>query len=168
MAAIFYFHWNEAEALATARALRAAGHTVDYHATTGVAAKPPPNLDAWVISLVRLPSHGRAYAEWLREARARDSVQLVFVGGAPDQVAATRARFPNETYCSADELPAVLDRLGVAAPQRRAASHAKSAKDTPLVGSTTRPKRAPAPRRAGTRRTSTSAATSRSRPKGSR
>ena len=36
-----------------------------------------------MISLDRLPSHGRAVAEWLWEAKKRQHIPIVFLGGQP-------------------------------------------------------------------------------------
>ena len=49
MARVFYVHWNREEALAAVRELRAAGHSVRYHADTGAEAwqllkDPPPDI----------------------------------------------------------------------------------------------------------------------------
>ncbi|MGE0481798.1 MAG: hypothetical protein AB7Q17_15130 [Phycisphaerae bacterium] len=152
MAAILYFHWNEAEARETVRELRAAGHTVHYHATTHVVARPPANLDAWVISLARLPSHGRAYAEWLRESKSRDATRIIFVGGAADKVAATRARFPAETYCAPEQLIDVLARSTASARTPEAGARASSAAVQASARRTSRRHAATAPRRAALNR----------------
>jgi hypothetical protein len=127
VARVFYLHWNREEALEHVRALRRAGHTVSCHYST----RQPPKIrslpDACVISLARLPSHGRAVAEWFREAKARLAVPLIFVGGAEEKVAQTRRRFPDARYCAPAELTKVIARAcssGVArrrqaAPSRR-------------------------------------------------
>ena len=84
MARIFYVHWHEDEALSTVRTLRAAGHSVDYHWSSGEQAwrllkNAPP--DALVISLDRLPSHGRAVAEGTTASKRLRDLPLIFVGG---------------------------------------------------------------------------------------
>lgn len=70
MARVFYIHWNQDEALAAVRLLRGAGHTVDYHWSTEVGAKINAPPEVFVISLDRLPSHGRAVAEYCREKKS--------------------------------------------------------------------------------------------------
>jgi hypothetical protein len=116
MSDVFYVHWNEPEAMQRARALRLAGHRVRVHWSTQTGAKVDPLPDVLVVSLDRLPSHGRAVAEWMGEARKRQHVPIVFAGGSAEKVAATRARFPHATFCSPDELPRALAQLAAVTP----------------------------------------------------
>jgi hypothetical protein len=104
---IFYFDWSE-EAVAGAETLRAAGHTVRLHSTPGGYALPDPPPAAVVISLERLPSHGREVAQWFWQAKKRQSIPIVFVGGEAAKVAALQAKFPRALFCSREKLPAVL------------------------------------------------------------
>jgi hypothetical protein len=67
--------------------------------------------EALVVSLDRLPSHGRAMAEWLWEAKKRQHIPIVFEGGAPDKVAATKSKFPDAVYCPTGGVAAALARL---------------------------------------------------------
>lgn len=102
MASVALVHWNEAEAEDRADALRAAGHDVVVHWRQG----STPRLgspEVVVVSLDRLPSHGRAIADWLWSAR-RGRVPLLFTGGTDDQVAATRARFPGAAFSATEDL----------------------------------------------------------------
>src|ERR1051326_7776411 len=99
MAEIFCLDFDQTAPAETARMLESAGHTVRCHCDTQSVAK----LDGWlpqaaVISLDRLPSHGRAYAEWLWQAKYRRTIPILFVGGKPDKIEATRAKFPNAVY----------------------------------------------------------------------
>ena len=112
MANIFLVHWHEAEGKERAATLTAAGHTVRLHWSSGdnpTWTGDPP--DVVVISLDRLPSHGRAVAGWVWEAKKRQSIPIVFAGGKPDKVAATRKQFPAAVYCGTDELAAAVARL---------------------------------------------------------
>jgi len=122
VARVFYLHWNRDEALEQARALRRAGHTVTCHYSTQQPPKVRSLPDACVISLARLPSHGRAVAEWFRESKARRAVPLIFVGGAEEKVAQTRRGFPDALYSAPAELTKVIARACPArvAPRRRA------------------------------------------------
>lgn len=95
MAAILYVHWNEAEAREQAAELAAAGHTARCHWSAGEKVTMEARPDALVVSLDRLPSHGRAVAEWFRGAKKRRGTPLVFVGGAAEKVAGMRERFPD-------------------------------------------------------------------------
>ena len=101
MARIFLLHWHQAEGEDRAAPLRAAGHTVSLHWSTEASPPLKHSLpDIAVISLDRLPSHGRAVAEWLWEAKKRQHIPIIFAGGEPTKVAATRAKFPKAVYCS--------------------------------------------------------------------
>lgn len=112
MARLFYIHWNEAEFAEHVRPLIDAGHSVTGHWSTEEVADLRSNLpEALVVSLDRLPSHGRAYAEWLWEAKSRRHIPIVFVGGKPDKVEATRERFPEAVYCGRETLLEELGRL---------------------------------------------------------
>lgn len=112
MANIFYLHWHAVEASEHVRALKAAGHRVRCHSSVGETANfgPTPS-DAFVISLDRLPSHGRAVAAGLWEAKHRRVIPVIFVGGQPDKIAAARKMFPAATYCRRDELLDVLKHV---------------------------------------------------------
>lgn len=112
MARIFYLHWNEQEARERAAPLAEAGHDVRLHWSTAETADLRDNLpDVAVISLDRLPSHGRAVAEWLWEAKKRRGIPILFVGGRPDKVAATREKFPDATFCETGQETAEVTRL---------------------------------------------------------
>jgi hypothetical protein len=112
MAKVYLVHWNQAEAEARAAELAAAGHEVTLHWS---AEKFEPwgdyRPDAVVISLDRLPSHGREVAGWVWEAKKRQAIPIVFAGGAADKVAATRAKFPAATYCATGEVVGVLEKV---------------------------------------------------------
>jgi hypothetical protein len=70
--------------------------------------RPPAAI---VISLDRLPSQGRDVALALRGQSATRSVPLLFVGGAPDKVAAVRAKLPDATFRSWEEAGTVLAQI---------------------------------------------------------
>ncbi|MDZ7269715.1 MAG: hypothetical protein ONB48_20970 [candidate division KSB1 bacterium] len=111
MAKIFYLHWHEAEARERVAPLLAAGYQLSVHwsqekSVTFGEALP----EALVISLDRLPSHGRAVAEWFWEAKKRQHIPIIFAGGQPDKVKVAKARFPKAIFCATEEVPAVLAR----------------------------------------------------------
>ena len=109
MARVWLVHWQKEEGQEHARLLKQAGHSVLLHWSTEVTMKTPEVLpDAVVISLDRLPSHGRAIAEYFLEAKKRRHVPVIFAGGKPDKVEATRAKFPGAVYCSFEKLPDAL------------------------------------------------------------
>ena len=158
MARIFYVHWHKDEAQDTVRALRAAGHKVVVHWSTGEEAwrllkDTPP--DALVISLARLPSHGRAVAEVIHETRRLRDLPTIFVGGEPEKVAATRTRFPNGTYCTAGQLEKILKKVQPFVPpapatlRQRAKPRAKSTGEKQRAGSTAGYSGTPLPQKLG-------------------
>src|SRR4051812_17485616 len=97
---LLYVHWSQAEAKNTMASLKAAGHEVVGHWKTGENLRLGQQIpDAVVISLDRLPSHGRAVAEWFQEGTKRRGNNLVFVGGKSDKVDAARKQFPKAHFC---------------------------------------------------------------------
>jgi DNA-binding response OmpR family regulator len=114
MPRLFYIHWNKPEAIVAVRELRAAGYTVAYHSETGEDAwkllneKPP---DALVISLARLPSHGRRVAAVTVETKKLREVPIIFVGGEAEKVRIARKEFPVAAFCESDEMIDVVRRV---------------------------------------------------------
>jgi len=112
MATVFLLHWNEGECKARASVLRRAGHDVVLHWETEASAPLKGALpDVAVISLDRLPSHGRAVADWLWEAKKRQHIPIIFAGGEPAKVQATREKFPKARFCSTDSLLATISKV---------------------------------------------------------
>ena len=117
MARVFYVHWNREEALATVRDLREAGHTVLCHYSTEegagadawkkIKARPP---DAIVVSLTRLPSHGRRIAVVTLETRKLADVPVVFVDGEAEKVKTARQQFPKARFTTSAKLGSLLER----------------------------------------------------------
>ena len=81
MARVTYVHWDEAEAHDVARRLIAGGHEVTVHWAAGEGMQADSVPEVLVVSLERLPSHGRAVAQWLWSAQYRRAIPIVFVGG---------------------------------------------------------------------------------------
>jgi len=107
-------HWHAAEARALAARLAGRGWRVD------AALPPPPALftalrrhppAAVVISLDRLPSTGRDIAFGLRAQPATRALPLLFAGGAPEKIAAVRAKLPDAAYAPWATAPAAVRRL---------------------------------------------------------
>jgi len=109
MAKVFYVHWNEAELQERLAPLKKAGYDLAAHWSTETHTRFGETLpDAVVISLDRLPSHGRVVAEWFVEAKKRQHIPIIFSGGQPDKVKAAKAKFPQAIFCPTEETPAVL------------------------------------------------------------
>lgn len=113
MSNIFYIHWNEAECAQHMRDIGSAGHTVTCHWSTQAHAKIGEPLGALVISLERLPSHGRAVADGFWAAKKRQATPIVFVGGEPSKVDAIREKFPRALFCTRERLMDVLKKFDV-------------------------------------------------------
>lgn len=100
-------HWNADEAKGIAASLETKG----WRVRTGefelkeIKAYPPA---AVVISLRRLPSHGREVADALWSAKWGRAIPIVFFDGAPEKVEATRKKFPEARFTTWDKLPSTL------------------------------------------------------------
>lgn len=119
MASIIFIHWHEEEAQPTSKVLQKAGHDVRVHFDSK-AKLPPlnPLPDALVVSLDRLPSHGREIADYFATTKKLMNVTLFYVGGKPEIVDAACDRVPAALPCSSiDELIEHLDGLEPIAPQ---------------------------------------------------
>ena len=97
MARLFYIHWHKDECLAAVEVLRLAGHTVRYHHESGDNAwkllkQSPPEM--LIVSLERLPSHGRRVAAVAKHDKKLRDIPIVFVGGQPDKIETAKENFP--------------------------------------------------------------------------
>lgn len=117
-------HWNAAEAAPRVAELRAAGFNAEHFlpqsgAGLRVLRDNPP--DAILIDLARLPSQGRAVGIELRKHKATRYVPLVFVGGEPEKVAATRKLLPDAVYAEWTGIAAAVQRAVASPPVNPAA-----------------------------------------------
>jgi CheY-like chemotaxis protein len=106
-------HWKEEEAAERAERIAACGYEVDSEilrdgTALRVLHKSPPQ--AVVIDLGRLPSNGRDVALALRTSPATRHVPIVFVEGAPEKVARTKALLPDATYTCWSRIKSALKR----------------------------------------------------------
>jgi hypothetical protein len=105
-------HWHTDEWEELAAPLRRAGWTVvPLDGARGLKRADPPGLRpaAVVISLRRLPSHGREVADAIWYPKwAREAIRIVFVDGDAEAVAKTKQRFPAAAFCAYADLPRVL------------------------------------------------------------
>ena len=112
MKTIFIIHFNEAEVKERIQPLKRAGYNVEYHFSTVTTANLKDKLpDILIISLDRLPSHGRQYAEWLWEAKKRQQIPIIFCGGRPEKVIVVKEKLPKAIFCSNEKLLATLEKL---------------------------------------------------------
>ena len=89
--------------------------------------------DAVVIDLSRIPSHGRAVAQSVREAKYSRHVPLVFVGGEPDKVKRTRQLIPDAVYTTWGRIKTSLPKAIAKPPKNPIAPNHNLAWGTPLV-----------------------------------
>ncbi|MGE3173032.1 MAG: hypothetical protein AB7O97_10445 [Planctomycetota bacterium] len=139
MSRLLLVHWHEAEAAARRARLAALGHEVAVHwdqaLGTGapelkaLAAEP---VDAVVLDLGRLPSHGNGIATWLRERLATRRVPLVFVPGDPAKTERLRARFPDAVFAPWARIGPALKRAITAPPRAPVVPQAPDYSGTPL------------------------------------
>lgn len=127
MTRITYVHYDAAAAAPVVAALRKAGHAVravtSGEESPGRAFDPLP--EAVVVSLAKLPSHGRAIVEWLWEAKCRQAIPVVFVDGAPDKLAVARRQFPAARSCAGAGLVRELAALPAGPASRQRAGGAR-------------------------------------------
>ncbi len=116
---IVLIHWKPEEAAPRCDELEAAGYTVKVVAPNGTAGLKFINADieAILIDLGRLPMQGRAVGIELRKRAATRSIPIVFVGGAPEKVAAVRELLPDAGYIEWTGIPAELERAIRRAPK---------------------------------------------------
>ncbi|MGH8003604.1 MAG: hypothetical protein ACRECJ_02630 [Limisphaerales bacterium] len=108
---IFYLQYNETEATVRKKILEESGHEVIAHWSTGAAKFRDELADVVIISLEQLPSHGRTMAEWFWEAKERQHIPIIFVGGFPEKVAVTKKQFPKAKFCKIEKLKEVISKI---------------------------------------------------------
>ncbi|CAN5409959.1 hypothetical protein BH09PLA1_BH09PLA1_01690 [soil metagenome] len=95
-------HWNDEEAAARLKELRAAGATPDYktllnqHKQMRLVLTDPPEV--YVIDLSRMFSHGREIGMALRQRVSTRRIPLIFVDGDPEKRAGLKSVMPDATY----------------------------------------------------------------------
>jgi hypothetical protein len=111
---IFFIHWNEEELKEKIQPLKKAGNKVDVHFSTEITANLKEDLpDILFICLDRLPSHGKAYAEWLWQAKKRQHIPIIFCGGKIEKVEPIKEEFPNAIFCSNENLLQTISNLDI-------------------------------------------------------
>jgi hypothetical protein len=105
---VILLHWKQEEIRERAAHLK--GYKVDLYVPVqgegmrGLKAFGIP--DAFVISLERLPSHGRDIGWHLLQQKSTRQIPLVFVGGDPEKVAKIRDLLPQAVYTTWEHVAA--------------------------------------------------------------
>lgn len=103
---VILVHWHDEEAATLARELTGAG-------VKAVRVGLPAKLSevrtlaprAVVVSLRRLPSHGREVVDALWSTKWGREIPVVFFDGEPEKAAKLMDQFPDATFCTFDEVP---------------------------------------------------------------
>jgi CheY-like chemotaxis protein len=109
MSRVRLVHWNADECPEKAELLQSAGHEVVHGGEYRDWRHDP--VDAVVIDLSRLPSHGREVAAGLRGAKATRHIPIVFVEGAPEKVDKIRQLLPDAVYTTWPKVQGALKKL---------------------------------------------------------
>lgn len=106
MARIRLIHWNQDEWNHRRLELESWGHDVDPFDDSPDAYRSIRQSlpDLVVISLDRLPSHGKEVGRWVRTTKATRELPLIYVGGEANKVANVRAALPNECFITWKQL----------------------------------------------------------------
>ena len=110
---IFLIHWNEEEAETKAAPLRDLGWQVELEVEDGArAAKRIIEDSPWivVIYLLRLPSHGRETAKYLRSKKSTRNLPMIFVGGSEEAITKTQKQVTDALYTDEENLVRILQQ----------------------------------------------------------
>jgi hypothetical protein len=113
---IFLLHWHEKECKSMCNELTQLGWQTLPCTTSeslSLAQLRTHQPQAVIISLRRLPAHGKEVAMSLQATRLGSSLPLVFVDGEPAKLAPLQNRFPNALFTDWALLPGVLNTLGI-------------------------------------------------------
>jgi len=111
MKQVQFFHWKLSEVDERIVWLAEAGYLANHvDISDRDRPKQTSKPDAYVIDLSRLPSHGRAVALTLRQAKSSRNIPLIFVGGAAEKVASVRDMFPDATYTDWSKIKTAISR----------------------------------------------------------
>ncbi|HUN23833.1 MAG TPA: hypothetical protein PK299_11950 [Anaerolineales bacterium] len=113
---IFLLHWHEKECKRMCDELTRLGWQTMPCTTSeslSLAQLRTHQPQAIIISLRRLPSHGKQVALAVQSTRLGSALPLVFVDGEPAKLSPLQSRFPNALFTDWVLLPSVLNTLGI-------------------------------------------------------
>jgi hypothetical protein len=110
---VLLIHWNEAEAEERVLRLRKAGFSTLTLCSVSNAPGEFKRLiekpvDAIVIDLTRLPSHGRDIGVSLRSRKSTRHIPIVFVEGEPDKVSRVKTVLPDAVFTEWSKIGAAV------------------------------------------------------------
>ena len=116
MPRVLLIHWNEEEARERATLLNQEGVSVAAIVSSGgdtmKTLKQSPGIDAFVISLERMPSHGREVGKFLREVKSTRYLPLIYIESpSEEKTALVRDVLPDAIFTSWAGLGKVLKTL---------------------------------------------------------
>lgn len=109
---VFYVHWHREELEQRIQPLQEVGFAIIPHCSQ--VEKPVWGEvlpDAFVLSLDRLPSHSKAIADWVLQAKKRQHIPLIFEGGKAGKVAAFKEIYPKALFVPTGGVLQVLHTL---------------------------------------------------------
>jgi hypothetical protein len=111
---LYFIHWNEDEAQELADTLPEHAWNVTVHHSSnqfkmGELCQDPPA--ALVISLQRLPSHGREIADAVWSSKWGREIPIIFFNGHPEKLPALQEKFPGAIFTAWEALISILDDL---------------------------------------------------------
>lgn len=106
-------HWHEAEANTIAQQLTGFGGRIQIGIQTMKDLKANPPL-ALIISLRRLPSHGREIADALWSTKWGQAIPVLFLDGDAEKVEALKEKFPKAQFLDFEALLQTLETLNAA------------------------------------------------------
>lgn len=130
-------HFDEDEGLERQQQLEALGFDAAFDFDEGLMlvtkAIKSSLPDAVVIDLSRIPSHGRAVAQSIRDARYSRHIPIVFVDGEPEKVERTRQLIPDAVYTTWGRIKTALPKAIAKPPKNPVVPNHNIAWGTPTV-----------------------------------
>jgi FixJ family two-component response regulator len=111
---LYLVHWNEAEAQELSSTLQEQGWRVTVHHSLGqfkmgeLRQDPPAAI---LISLRRLPSHGREIADAIGSVIWGKQIPIIFMDGKPEKLPALQEQFPGAVFTTWENLVSALEDL---------------------------------------------------------
>ena len=130
-------HFDEDQGLERRQQLEALGFDAAFDGDAGpmvvIKAIKSTLPDAVIIDLSRIPSHGRAIAQSIRETKYSRHLPIVFVDGEPEKVARTKQLIPDAIYTTWGRISTALPKAIANPPKNPVTPNHNLAWGTPTV-----------------------------------